>query len=406
MKQASVLTIGLMTLFLLMSGGAAAHAATVSATQVQDVADTVVTYKARVTSAVDNGSKEIPGTGVAEHDQTITALILNGDETGTSVTVDNTYVALHTGDVFYLVHTTNGAEGVDYYSVSDPVRLPAVGVLLALFFLCVVVFGGRQGVRGFVSLIGGLLLIFYVLLPGVLAGYSPILVTIGVSALVIIVGSYITHGFTKTTSAAVIGMIVTVIVTGLFAHFAVIFTKLSGFSSEESVYLNFSTAGSIDFQGLLLGGIVIGLLGVLYDSAISQAITVEELHRIGPHVSRWHIYSRAIRVGKEHIGALINTLAIAYVGVSLPLLLLFYSSASSGWALTANQEIFVTEIVRILVSSIGLMIAVPITTLVAVYMIIRKKKTESEDAGADGRIDDPNVVRMEEKALEHVGHQH
>jgi uncharacterized membrane protein len=376
---------------------------TVAATQVQDVADTVVTYKAQVTKVVNNGEQEVAGTGVSENDQTITAVILDGDEVGQTVTVDNTYVMLNVGDVFYLVHDTNPTDGTDYYSVSDPVRLPAVGIIFLIFLACVFVFGGWQGVRGLISLAGGLLLIFYVLLPGILAGYSPVLISIGVSALIVVVGSYITHGFNKTTSAAVIGMIVTIAITGLFAHFAVDYTKLSGFSNEESVYLNFSTNGTINFQGLLLGGILIGLLGVLYDIAISQAITVEELHRIGPHVPRWHIYRRAIRVGREHIGALINTLAIAYVGVSLPLLLLFYSS-STGWAMTANQEIFSTEIVRILIGSIGLVIAVPITTLIAAYIVVRKNKKDGR--GKTPSQTDANVILMEEKALEHVGHQH
>jgi uncharacterized membrane protein len=398
--------ISLFTFFVCILIPAFAHAASPSiasaasaASDTQNIPDTVMTYKAQVTAVVNNGKQTVAGTGVSENDQTITAVILNGDEIGKTVTVDDTYVTLNVGDVFYLVHDTNPSDGTDYYSVSDPVRLPAIGILFVIFLVCVFLFGGWQGARGLVSLGGGLLLIFYVLLPGILAGYSPVLISIGVSALIIIVGSYITHGINKTTSAAVIGMIVTIVITGLFAHFAVDYTKLSGFSNEESVYLNFNTNGSIDFQGLLLGAILIGLLGVLYDIAISQAITIEELHRVGPHVPRRHIYRRAIRVGREHIGALINTLAIAYVGVSLPLLLLFYSS--SDWAMTANQEIFATELVRIIIGSTGLVLAVPITTLIATWMIVKGGKRTHDLTPTD-----ENVIALEEKAIEHTGHQH
>ena len=144
-------------------------------------------------------------------------------------------------------------------------------------------------------------------------------------------------------------MIVTVIATGLMAYFAVYKSRLTGVTGDETVYLNFNTGGSIDLVGLLMGGIMIGLLGVLYDVSIGQSISVEELHKIAPHIDRWTIYKRAIRIGREHIGALVNTLAIAYVGASLPLLLLFYSSADSGFMTIINREVFATEIIRILI---------------------------------------------------------
>lgn len=237
-----------------------------------------------------------------------------------------------------------------------------------------------------------------VLLPGILHGYSPLLVTIGVSSLIIIVGSYITHGFNKTTSSAVLGMVVTVTFTGLLAFWSVYFTRLSGFGSEEVVYLNLNARGSIDVIGLLLGGIMIGLLGVLYDVAIGQAISVEELLRIAPHVPKKTIYARAIRIGREHIGALVNTLAIAYVGASLPLPLLFSQSSTESIWVTMNREIFSTEIVRTMIGSIGLVLAVPITTMVAVWLLTRKGKSSAHA--------DKAVIEKEVHALEHVGHKH
>jgi uncharacterized membrane protein len=150
----------------------------------------------------------------------------------------------------------------------------------------------------------------------------------------------------------------------------------SGFTSEEATYLNFDTRGSIDFVGLLLGSMMIGLLGVLYDAAISQAVAVEELFAMGTNdgerANARHVFARAMRIGREHIGALVNTLAITYVGASLPLILLFEESQLNFWV-TVNQEVFATEIVRMMIGSIGLILAVPITTLVAVYMLAGRK---------------------------------
>jgi uncharacterized membrane protein len=142
------------------------------------------------------------------------------------------------------------------------------------------------------------------------------------------------------------------------------------------VYLNFDTRGGVNLVGLLFGGILIGLLGILYDVAIGQAISVEELHTIAPHTSKWAIYNRAVRIGREHIGALVNTLAIAYVGVSLPLLLLIVNSSSDSLLLTLNREVFATEVIRTLIGSIGIILAVPVTTWISVSMLIKKNKND------------------------------
>lgn len=360
------------------------------------VPDTVTMMKARVLSIEKEEVKDIPGTETKTSFQTIHVEILDGTEKGKRVTVENDYLNLKTGEVFYLMHTVGQFDGMDYYSVNDPYRLPQVLILVGLFVVAVFTFGGKQGVRGLTSLIGSFVLIFFVLLPGILHGYSPLFVTIAVSSLIIVLGSYITHGFNKTTSSAVLGMIATVAITGLLAYWSVHFTRLSGFGSEEAMYLNLNARGSIDILGLLLGGVIIGLLGVLYDAAIGQAVSVEELTRIAPHVPRKTIYERALRIGREHIGALVNTLAIAYVGASLPLLLLFYQTSSASIAQIANTEIFSTEIVRIMIGSIGLVLAVPITTLVSVLMLV-KKPVHAVDA---------HIVHEEKEALEQTTHTH
>jgi len=332
------------------------------------VSPTQIIEKATVRSIADEHSEVIPGTNTTEPDQTLTATVLNGSDAGKTITFDNDYTQLSVGDTFYLRHTTSSVDGTDYYSVSDPYRLNVLAILAGVFIFLTVLFGGKQGIRGLASLCGSLVLIFYVLMPAILNGYSPVFVAIGVSSLIIIVGSYITHGFNRTTTAAVFGMIATVIITGIGAYYVVHAAHLSGYNSEEDVYLNFNSKGTIDLVGLLFGGIMIGLLGVLYDIAIGQAVAVEELFRAGAHLSRNEIYKRAIRIGREHIGALVNTLAIAYVGAALPILLIAQDS-SYGIAYAINNEIFATEIVRILIGSIGLILAVPITTLLASYML-------------------------------------
>jgi uncharacterized membrane protein len=380
-------------LFTFFLGGAHVHA---QESQSELSPPNTSLMKARVVSVEKQEVKDIPGTDVQSTYQTINAVILDGVEQGKTVTIEDDYLSLNVGEVFYAQHTIGMFDGVDYYSVSSPYRLPQLGWLIGLFVVVVCLFGGMQGVRGLLSLIGSFLFIFYLLLPGILHGYSPLLVTVVVSSFIIIVSSYITHGFTRSTSSAVIGMILTVTITGILAYFSVHFTRLTGFGSEEVMYLNLNTRGGIDIIGLLLGGMIIGLLGVLYDAAIGQSVSVEELVRVAPHVSRRYIYTRAIRIGREHIGALVNTLAIAYVGVSLPLLLLFYQTSNATLTQIINNEMFVTEIVRMMIGSIGLVLAVPITTFVSVLLLTKKPSD----------IATPTLLAAEKKGLEHAGHSH
>lgn len=348
------------------------------------IADQITYVKAEVTEVLSESVKQIIGTDTSAPNQTIKARLLEGEYGGQIITVDNDYLMMKPGDVFYLRHTVNSSEGIDLYSVSEPYRLPVLEFLVGIFLVCLFIFGGRQGLRGLLALIASFFFIWYLLLPGILNGYSPILVAVGVSSLIIILGSYVTHGFNRTTSAAVVGMLITIVITGILAYASIYFAHLSGFSSDEAVYLNFSTRGSIDFVGLLLGGMLIGLLGVLYDAAISQAVAVEELFAAGDDVNPRHVFTRAMRIGREHIGALVNTLAITYVGVSLPLLLLFVQSDMDP-AMTVNKEIFATEIVRMMVGSIGLILAVPITSAIAVYMLKgRVQKAPRHSGGGHG----------------------
>lgn len=340
------------------------------------VSGTEIFQKAKVLEVRNQGTTSVVGTDTLAQVQLLKVEILDGVHKGDIVSFENDYIQLAQGDVFYARYQKDFLSGDEYWSVSNPYRLNILFWLTIAFIVLIFIFGGIQGVRGLASLIGSLFLIFYLLIPGIYGGYNAVAISITVAALIIIVGSYITHGFNRTTSAAVLGMIFTVFITGLAAYYAVHAAHLSGYDSEESMFLNLDTQGTINMVGLLFGGIMIGLLGVLYDIAIGQAVAIEELFRAGKELTRREVYKRGIRIGREHIGALVNTLAIAYVGASLPLLLLIQNS-TTGILFIINSEIFATEIVRILIGSIGLIVAVPITTLIASYMLYGRVITSS-----------------------------
>lgn len=334
------------------------------------VPDTVTTMKARVVEVLTKERQSVPGLGFETTYQTLRVEVLDGPEKGAYLTVEYDMLGLEEGDVFFLRHTVNHLDATDYYAVMEPYRLPALGILALLFVIVVIAFGGMQGLRGLLALCASVGFIIFLLLPGILKGYSPIAMAAAVASLMVVIGSYITHGYNRTTHVAVAGMMITIIVTAVLAYVAIPFAHLTGFHTEEATYLNIDTRGAIDLAGLLVGAIIIGALGVLYDAAIAQAVAVEELSAAGPDLSKREVYRRALRIGREHIGALVDTLAIAYVGASLPLLLLFTGFSNDTLLMSLNREIFATELVRTIIGSIGIILAVPVTTAIAAYFLV------------------------------------
>lgn len=332
------------------------------------IQDKVEIVRARVVEVISQEKKLVPGTDVQSIFQTIKAEILEGDKNGEEVMIENDYLVLKKGDKFFLRHSIDGLDGREMYSVRDIDRRGTILGFIILFALVVITFSGKQGVRSIMSLAGSFFVILYVLVPSLLSGYPPVLMSTAIAAVILFLAIFLTHGFNRESAVAFAGTVIAVILTGVLAYLGVKLAGLSGFASDEAVYLNFNTRGTLDFAGLLLGGIMIGVLGVLDDIAITQAAVVSELYSSASHLTKKEIYAKAIRVGKEHVGALVNTLALAYTGASLPLLLLFSTSDFSVGSII-NQEVFATEIIRTTVGSIGLILTVPITTLLAIYVL-------------------------------------
>lgn len=339
-----------------------------SSAQSTVVQDKVEIVKARVVEILKQDKKVIPGTDVEGVYQTLKIDILEGDNKGQTITIENDYLVLEKGDRFFLRHSVDVIDGREIYTVKDIDRSGPMLFFIALFIGVVLLFSGKQGIRSLIGLAGSFFVILYVLVPSLLKGYPPVLTSIVIASFILFFAIYFTHGFNRISTVAFSGTVISVILTGILAYISVNFVHLTGFSTDEAVYLNFNTRGTLDFAGLLLGGIMIGVLGVLDDIAVTQAAVVSELYGSASHLSRKEIYTKALRVGKEHVGALVNTLALAYTGASLPLILLFSTSDSSVSSII-NQEVFATEIIRTVVGSIGLILTVPITTLLAVYLL-------------------------------------
>ena len=273
---------------------------------------------------------------------------------------------LHVGDKI-LVATAEGDPGTYYFA--DFQRDTPMAVLLLLFIAAAVAFGRWSGLRALAALLTSLLVLVWFVLPSVLHGHSPIAVAIVGSSLIMIVVLYVTGGFNTQTTVAVLGTVVSLALIAALAWIFVGLCHLTGLADEDAAFLQ-AASGEINLQGLLLGGIIIGSLGVLDDMTVTQVSAVWELRQARSDYSARSLYRAAERIGRDHIASTVNTLVLAYAGASLPLMIYFTQSNLHLRHILTN-EVVAVEVVRTLVGSIGLIASVPLTTALAAYVVTR-----------------------------------
>ncbi len=250
----------------------------------------------------------------------------------------------------------------ELYSVVDHQRSTGLWVLAGAFVLALVAFGRWRGVTALLGLAVTFAILVLFVVPAILAGEPPLLVAIVGSAAIILTVLYLTHGFGLSTSVAILGTLASLALTGVLAAVSVSALNLTGITDDISTSLG--TTYTVNMQGLLLAGIVIGSLGVLDDVTITQAATVTEVARANPSYGFGQLYRAGTRVGRSHIASVVNTIVLAYAGSSLPLVILIVAYQDSLGSVLTTQTV-AQEIVRSVVGTLGLVAAVPITTALA-----------------------------------------
>jgi uncharacterized membrane protein len=266
-----------------------------------------------------------------------------------------------------------------FYNIRDLERGRPMVALAALFVLAVIAFGRWQGVRSLIGLACSFAVIVGFVVPAILRGRSPVPVALVGAMAIMLASLYLSHGVGRKTTAAVVGTALALALTGALTAGFVELTALTGLASDDALNANFQVGG-ISLQGLLLAGIILGGLGVLDDVTVSQASLVFELRRADPAAGFAELTRGALAVGRDHVAASVNTLFLAYAGASLPLLVLFVSGGDPlGTVVTA--EAVAVEVVRTLCGSVGLIAAVPLTTVLAANLALEEPAAGREGPG-------------------------
>jgi len=325
------------------------------------------TLEGRVIEVISKDQRTVGGQ--EQPVQRVQVEITKGSHKGQTVEIEHGSMTLMTesrlvsvGDRVLVEHS-RGPAGEHFY-ISDFIRLPALLALSLVFAIATIIVGRQVGLRSLISMGLSVLIIALFILPRLSNGQNPMLVCTAGSLLLITPSLYLIYGWNYKTHSALLGLAIGLLLTNLLAMLFVRWGHLTGFSSDDAAFLVVSAQTRIDMRGLALGGIIIGTVGVLDDVTVGQASTTFELKKANPALDWRQLFRHGMAVGRDHIASMVNTLMLAYFGAALPLfLLLTASNASLVQAL--NREFLAQEIIRTLVGSLGLILAVPITSLVA-----------------------------------------
>ncbi|MGB0114474.1 MAG: YibE/F family protein [Ilumatobacteraceae bacterium] len=312
----------------------------------------------------------------------LVVVIDEGEYEGQAYEVEHSLDSTVSAGDAILVDVYDIGDGTQRVAFYDHQRGTPMMVLAVVFVAAIVILGRWRGLGALAGLGMSFVVIVMFALPALLDGSNAVAVALVAAGAIAFIALFLAHGTGLATAAALLSTFASLALTAILAGIFIATSKFTGFVDENVGFLS-ALGSEIDPRGLLLAGIVIGSLGVLDDVTVTQVSAVWELKRLAPDAGFGELYSRALRIGRDHISSTVNTLFLAYAGAALPLMLLF-SEADQGLTSIATREIVAVEIVRALVGSIGLVASVPISTALAAKVL---SSFTDERAGADTAVD-------------------
>jgi len=278
------------------------------------------------------------------------------------------------GDQILLTKTVI-SEGNTLYAVTDRFRINRLLLIIAGFLLFVFFAAGRKGIGSIFGLFVSVAVIMFYIIPSIVRGHEPLMTCVIGAVVIMLVSIYPAHGISRQTTVAIIAAVFSLIITVVLAKLLFTFMLLTGFGAEEAFAVKELGSNITNIKGLLIGGILIATLGALDDVTTAQSAAVFELGEANRNYSFNELINKAYRIGREHVVSLINTLVIVYVGSSLAVFLyyhLLFAQNPQPLLLILNKEFAVEEIVKTIAISTGLILSVPVVTVLAA-MVVKKK---------------------------------
>jgi len=301
--------------------------------------------------------------------EVLEVLITSGAKKDSKVLVEfdlsNTRTSLNPGTKIQVLYLPDYNVTDDAFLYMDLDRSNLLIWTSIIFSIVTILIGRWRGAGAIVGLVATFFVLIYFLFPAILEGKDPVMVAVVASSGLVLTLLYVAHGLSIKTSVAILGTLFGIFLTAIISYLFVTWGNFSGVSSDEDYFLAGVT--NIRLDGLLLAGIIFAAVGVLNDVTVTQASAVWELKESQPNYTATQLFVSGMRIGRDHIASTVYTLLFTYAGAALPTLILISISDRPGTFILSSEGI-AQEIIRTLVGSICLVLAVPITTALAAVL--------------------------------------
>ena len=329
-------------------------------------------YENAVVDQVLSDSTEADAVAENHHrgSQLLIVTVQTGQYAGKHMKADNTVGPMY-GQAYGVgdpvtVGLSTYADGTVRCYVYEYNRTPGLLVILAVFLLVTVLVGGRVGLKSLVSLGLTVLALIYILLPLLLRGWPTIPTTFLISVLVTAATFVILGGVDKKTVCACLGTLAGIALATVFGLLAQKLLRIDGYRQEYAealLQLRQTGESGIGISGLIVAGVIVSALGAVMDVAMSISSAVQELKRVNENLTAKQLFASGMNIGRDMVGTMTNTLILAILGSGLTLIVYIYSLGLQPWQLLSSAYISL-ETISAVASSIGVMLAVPLTAAV------------------------------------------
>lgn len=343
-----------------------------------------VQYRGEVLEVISEEKQEVEG-GLELTLHILKVKITNGPFKGEIIEVNNLLEAnsaynieVSEGDQIFVIPEFDQEANIVNAYVTEIVRDKYLIIITILFTIILIIIGKFKGLKAVITLAITAIAVVKILLPLILKGYNPILISVVIGLAIIIITLLIISGINRKTLSTIIGTSSGILIGGVLALIFGNLSNLTGLGSEEARMLAYIPQNiSFDFRGILFSGIILASLGAVMDVSMSISSSMFEIAKVDPTIRKNDLISAGMNVGRDIIGTMSNTLILVYIGSSVPLILLFLAYDIQ-FIEIINKDIIASEIIRALSGSIGLILAIPITVLISASMFGRRYVSQAK----------------------------
>jgi uncharacterized membrane protein len=337
--------------------------------------------KARVTEIKKESLEKDGASGLYLGYQLIRVVMLTGEHKGDTLLVRNTLSYsnnVRTWPGLHVIAVVDAADKLHYNVwIYNYDRGPYLYLIILLFIAVLCIVGGRRGIRSVGGIVFTMAGIVFLFIPMLYKGYSPTLAAIGVVAITACATLALLGGISAKTVSALIGTLAGMIISAIFLLAALGITHLSGYNTGEADAL-IQLAGAVHMKvgELLFAAIFISSLGAVIDVAISISSAVQEIYAHNPSLRVKNLFVSGMNVGRDMMGAMANTLIIAFTGTELNMLILLRTMDIQYYQLL-NTNMIGIYIIQAISGSIAIVLTVPLVALISAQLtpVLMKKKT-------------------------------